>query len=59
MWDSREAVRRLLQGRGASQSGSKAAEQIAAGCDFAGSFVNLVEPDPMRRLKLRITHEKT
>src|SRR5947209_632357 len=51
------AVRRLLQG----VVPSKVVRKLHSKLPHSGirwEFVNLIEPDPMRRLKLRITHEK-
>src|SRR5579884_3654046 len=50
------AVRRLLQGLP-----SKVIRKLEKGLPqkaIRWEFVNLIEPDPLRRLKLRITHEK-
>src|SRR2546426_8391399 len=51
------AVRRLLQGVGPSKVVRKLQSKLPQS-GIRWEFVNLVEPDPMRRLKLRITHEK-
>src|SRR5215471_20579588 len=51
------AVRRLLQG----VVPSKVVRKLQMGLPQSAirwEFVNLIEPDPMRRVKLRITHEK-
>lgn len=51
------AVRRLLQGI-ASPAFMRRVESKLPPRSIRWEFVNLVEPDPLRRLKLRITHEK-
>jgi len=51
------AVRRLLQGVVPSGVVRKLQSKLPQS-GIRWEFVNLVEPDPMRRLKLRITHEK-
>lgn len=51
------AVRRLLQGI-APQRMIRGLQTRLPARTIRWEFVNLVEPDPMRRLKLRITHEK-
>jgi magnesium transporter len=51
------AVRRLLQGVVPSKVVRKLQSKLPQGA-IRWEFVNLVEPDPMRRVKLRITHEK-
>ena len=51
------AVRRLLQGVVPPKVIRKLQSKLPQGA-IRWEFVNLVEPDPMRRLKLRITHEK-
>src|SRR6266571_1214796 len=51
------AVRRLLQGVVPSRMVRKLQSKLPQGA-IRWEFVNLVEPDPMRRVKLRITHEK-
>lgn len=51
------AVRRLLQGVVAPSVIRKLQEKLPPRV-IRWEFVNLVEPDPLRRLKLRITHEK-
>jgi len=51
------AVRRLLQGVVPPTVIRKLQSKLPQGA-IRWEFVNLVEPDPMRRLKLRITHEK-
>jgi magnesium transporter len=51
------AVRRLLQGI-APQRMIRGLQSKLPPSKIRWEFVNLVEPDPMRRLKLRITHEK-
>jgi len=51
------AVRRLLQG----VVPSKVVRKLQIGLPQSAirwEFVNLIEPDPLRRVKLRITHEK-
>src|SRR5215471_19114122 len=51
------AVRRLLQG----VVPSKVVRKLQMGLPQSAirwEFVNLIEPDPLRRVKLRITHEK-
>ena len=51
------AVRRLLQGVVPSVVVRKLQSRLPQSA-IRWEFVNLVEPDPMRRVKLRITHEK-
>src|SRR5882762_9908005 len=51
------AVRRLLQGI-APQRVIRGLQNRLPAKTIRWEFVNLVEPDPLRRLKLRITHEK-
>src|SRR5712672_3599615 len=51
------AVRRLLQGVVPSKVVRKLQSKLPQSA-IRWEFVNLVEPDPMRRVKLRITHEK-
>jgi magnesium transporter len=51
------AVRRLLQGVVPSAFVRKLQRKLPQSV-IRWEFVNLVEPDPMRRVKLRITHEK-
>src|SRR2546422_5188799 len=51
------AIRRLLQGVVPSKVVRKLQSQLPQR-SIRWEFVNLIEPDPMRRLKLRITHEK-
>lgn len=51
------AVRRLLQGVVSPSLIRRMQSQLPPRA-IRWEFVNLVEPDPMRRLKLRITHEK-
>src|SRR5213594_2662018 len=51
------AVRRLLQGVVPPRVIRKLQSKLPQS-GIRWEFVNLVEPDPMRRLKLRITHEK-
>ncbi|GAC1681600.1 MAG: CBS domain-containing protein [Candidatus Acidiferrum sp.] len=51
------AVRRLLQGV-ASPSLVRKLQSRLPHRTIRWEFVNLIEPDPMRRVKLRITHEK-
>src|SRR5258707_10708938 len=51
------AVRRLLQGVVPSGVVRKLQSKLPQS-GIRWELVNLVEPDPMRRLKLRITHEK-
>jgi magnesium transporter len=50
------AVRRLLQGLPSSLIRKLQAKLPQA--TIRWEFVNLIEPDPLRRVKLRITHEK-
>jgi magnesium transporter len=50
------AVRRLLQGLPSSVIRKLQAKLPQA--TIRWEFVNLIEPDPLRRVKLRITHEK-
>jgi magnesium transporter len=51
------AVRRLLQGVVPSIVVRKLQSKLPQSA-IRWEFVNLIEPDPMRRVKLRITHEK-
>jgi sporulation protein YlmC with PRC-barrel domain len=51
------AVRRLLQGVVPSRVVRKLQSKLPQRA-IRWEFVNLVEPDPLRRVKLRITHEK-
>src|SRR5271155_5665069 len=51
------AVRRLLQGV-ASASMVRKLQRKLPQRTILWEFVNLIEPDPLRRVKLRITHEK-
>jgi magnesium transporter len=51
------AVRRLLQGI-ASPALLRRLQSKLPARTIRWEFVNLVEPDPLRRVKLRITHEK-
>jgi CBS domain-containing protein/sporulation protein YlmC with PRC-barrel domain len=51
------AVRRLLQGI-ASPAVIRKLQSGLPNRTIRWEFVNLIEPDPMRRVKLRITHEK-
>src|SRR3989441_3501024 len=51
------AVRRLLQGVVPPKVIRKLQSKLPQGA-IRWEFVNLVEPDPLRRVKLRITHEK-
>jgi magnesium transporter len=51
------AVRRLLQGF-VSPSMIRRLQKNLPQSAIRWEFVNLVEPDPLRRVKLRITHEK-
>jgi magnesium transporter len=51
------AVRRLLQGVVPSRVVRKLQSQLPQS-SIRWEFVNLIEPDPLRRVKLRITHEK-
>ena len=51
------AVRRLFQGI-APQKFIRKVQQRLPPSSIRWEFVNLVEPDPLRRVKLRITHEK-
>jgi magnesium transporter len=51
------AVRRLLQGVVPSAVVRKLQSQLPPST-IRWEFVNLIEPDPLRRVKLRITHEK-
>jgi magnesium transporter len=51
------AVRRLLQGVVPSGVVRKLQSQLPPST-IRWEFVNLIEPDPLRRVKLRITHEK-
>ena len=45
-------------GRGVALGCAEIAEQICRQRTIRWEFVNLIEPDPLRRVKLRITHEK-
>ncbi len=51
------AVRRLLQGLVPSKVVRKLQRPLPQS-SIRWEFVNLIEPDPLRRVKLRITHEK-
>ena len=51
------AVRRLLQGVVPSKVVRKLQRKLPQSA-IRWEFVNLIEPDPLRRVKLRITHEK-
>jgi len=51
------AIRRLLQGVVPSKVVRKLQSQLPQS-SIRWEFVNLIEPDPLRRDKLRITHEK-
>jgi len=51
------AVRRLLQGIAPSGLVRKLQSKLPQR-SIRWEFVNLIEPDPLRRVKLRITHEK-
>jgi magnesium transporter len=51
------AVRRLLQGVVPAPVVRKLQSQLPQSV-IRWEFVNLIEPDPLRRVKLRITHEK-
>ncbi|PYT99253.1 MAG: magnesium transporter [Acidobacteria bacterium] len=51
------AVRRLLQGVVPSKVVRKLQSRLPPST-IRWEFVNLIEPDPLRRVKLRITHEK-
>lgn len=51
------AVRRLLQGVVPTAVVRKLQSQLPPST-IRWEFVNLIEPDPLRRVKLRITHEK-
>jgi magnesium transporter len=51
------AIRRLLQGV-VSASVIRKLQRRLPQSTIRWEFVNLVEPDPLRRVKLRITHEK-
>jgi magnesium transporter len=51
------AVRRLLQGVVPSAVVRKLQSKLPQS-SIRWEFVNLIEPDPLRRVKLRITHEK-
>ena len=51
------AARRLLQGL-ASPGVIRRIQQSLPARTIRWEFVNLIEPDPLRRVKLRITHEK-
>jgi predicted transcriptional regulator/sporulation protein YlmC with PRC-barrel domain len=51
------AVRRLLQGLAPSGMVRKLQARLPQR-SIRWEFVNLIEPDPLRRVKLRITHEK-
>ncbi len=51
------AVRRLLQGVAPSALVRKLQTRLPQR-SIRWEFVNLIEPDPLRRVKLRITHEK-
>jgi magnesium transporter len=51
------AIRRLLQGIAPPNLVRKLQSRLPQRC-IRWEFVNLIEPDPLRRVKLRITHEK-
>ncbi len=51
------AARRLLQGLASPSAIRRLQEKLPAKL-IRWEFVNLIEPDPLRRIKLRITHEK-
>lgn len=51
------AIRRLLQGVAPSRIVRKLQSRLPQRT-IRWEFVNLIEPDPLRRVKLRITHEK-
>jgi len=51
------AARRLLQGLASPSFIRKIQRQLPARV-IRWEFVNLIEPDPLRRVKLRITHQK-
>jgi magnesium transporter len=51
------AIRRLLQGLAPSALVRKLQSKLPQR-SIRWEFVNLIEPDPLRRVKLRITHEK-
>ena len=51
------AVRRLLQGMAPTTLVRKLQSKLPQR-SIRWEFVNLIEPDPLRRVKLRITHEK-
>ncbi len=51
------AARRLLQGLVSPSAIRRLQEKLPAKL-IRWEFVNLIEPDPLRRIKLRITHEK-
>jgi CBS domain-containing protein len=51
------AIRRLLQGIAPSSLVRKLQTKLPQR-SIRWEFVNLIEPDPLRRVKLRITHEK-
>jgi magnesium transporter len=51
------AVRRLLQGAVSSKVIRRLQSKLPTRT-IRWEFVNLIEPDPLRRVKLRITHEK-
>jgi CBS domain-containing protein/sporulation protein YlmC with PRC-barrel domain len=51
------AVRRLLQGLAPSSMVRRLQTRLPQR-SIRWEFVNLIEPDPLRRVKLRITHEK-
>src|ERR1700758_1962313 len=51
------AIRRLLQGIAPSSLVRKLQAKLPQR-SIRWEFVNLIEPDPLRRVKLRITHEK-
>ncbi len=53
----RGAARRLLQGL-ASPGAIRTIQQKLPARTILWEFVNLIEPDPMRRVRLRITHQK-
>ena len=57
MWALPGAVRRLLQGV-VSPGMIRKLQGNLPQSSIRWEFVNLIEPDPLRRVKLRITHEK-
>ena len=52
-----EAFRRLLEGVASGQAIRKLQEPIQPNSDWVG-YCNIIEPDPQRRLKLSISHDK-